>query len=211
MNNLMQYTRSGASSVAQKTTHGARKYVGDVATGYDAKRQAAPKWAAEQRIIEAIIDDLPEGSTVLDVPVGTGRFISAYERNGHIWTGVDASQDMIFEAKKKIADASTGRERTCQCEVGRLDHFFEKNEFDLSIMCRLTRWLTPEQRTQAMAQLKRVTKSAIVFTARVADHPYAYPYEDIKRDLGPDWVIESDWSADGPNYCVIRAVPCEVA
>jgi hypothetical protein len=49
--------------------YGARKYTGSVATGYDAKRVESPKWAAEQAIIEGIIDSFPKGSFVLDVPM----------------------------------------------------------------------------------------------------------------------------------------------
>ncbi len=186
---------------------GARKYVGEVATGYDAKRVEAPKWKAEQIAIENIIDELPEGSEVLDVPVGTGRFIEAYERNNHKVTLVDLSPDMLKEAHSKVTkpDLFTFG----QGPIGGLDEFMDEDSVDVAIMCRLTRWLSVEERTEAIRQLTRVARDAIVFTARVDEHPHAYTYEAIKEDLGSDWAITHDWSCDGPYYCVIRAIPVE--
>ena len=57
----------------QRPMEGAGKYYGAVASGYDAKRIENPKWQIEQAAIESMLDDLPKGSWVLDVPCGTGR------------------------------------------------------------------------------------------------------------------------------------------
>ncbi len=185
---------------------GARKYVGDVATGYDAKRMESPKWKKEQEVIEGIIDDLPNGSKILDAPVGTGRFVAAYERNDHKVMAVDLSEDMLKETHKKMTKPDLFNFGIGP--VGGLDEFLDENAVDVAIMCRLTRWLSKIERTEAMQVLKRVAKDAIVFTARVDNHPHAYTYEEIKADLG-DWAITHDWSCDGIDYCVIRAEPTE--
>lgn len=183
---------------------GARKYVGDVAKGYDAKRKESLKWKAEQIAIENIIDDLPNGSKILDCPVGTGRFVEVYERNDHQVMAVDLSEDMLKETHHKITKPDLFKFGIGP--IGGIDEFIEENAVDVSIMCRLTRWLSPIERTEAMQVLKRVTKNAIIFTARVDNHPHAYTYEAIKADLG-DWIITDDWSCEGANYCVIRARP----
>jgi ubiquinone/menaquinone biosynthesis C-methylase UbiE len=195
---LMSYT---GSNPTQEKQYGARKYVGDVATGYDAKRKAAPKWAAEQRIIEGFIDILEIGSKILDVPVGTGRFIPAYERNDHDWRGVDKSVDMLKEAAAKVTKSKPNVINLSTGDATCLD--FDDGIFDMSIMCRLTRWLTPEQRTQALKELQRVTKSKIVFTARIANHPYAYPMEDIHAALNEDWELVENIECGEPDYRVI--------
>lgn len=178
--------------------YGARKYTGTVATGYDAKRVESPKWAAEQAIIESIIDALPNGSTILDVPVGTGRFIPTYERNEHNWHGADISEDMLREADAK---------RTRQ-DIGMLGYASVTDipapdgSFALSIMCRLTRWLNPEQRTQALKELQRVTSGKVVFTARISNHPYAYPLEAIEAAIEPGWKIADNIECSEPEYRV---------
>lgn len=179
---------------------GARKYTGTVATGYDAKRDQSPKWAAEQSIVEGFIDTF-EG-TVLDIPVGTGRFIPAYERNKLDWLGVDLSLDMLNEAAAK----ATLRPKLVQGDVTRLGDIMGPKSVDYAIMCRLTRWLTAEQRKEALGQLQKVTRKAIIFTARIADHPYAYPMADIEASLD-GWKIADNIECAEPNYRIIRLEP----
>lgn len=180
--------------------YGARKYVGNVAAGYDAKRVESPKWAAEQGIIEGIIDRLPNGSLVLDVPVGTGRFVSAYERNNHKWTGIDLSRDMLVEASAKVKNPELAELLTG--DVTKLHETMAENSVDLAIMCRLTRWLNPDQRVMALKQLQRVSRKTIVFTARIANHPFAYPVEHIAAALEPEWQIVDSIEAGEPEYRV---------
>lgn len=192
--NLMSYIGS------PEPQYGARKYTGNVATGYDAKRVESPKWKAEQAIIEGIIDALPSGSTVLDVPVGTGRFIAAYERNEHNWHGADISEDMLKEADAKRARQDIGSLHVASVMDIPVQ---DGGTFDLSIMCRLTRWLSPEQRTAALKELQRVTSGKIVFTARIANHPYAYPMEEIEAAIEPGWEITENIEAGEPDYRVI--------
>lgn len=179
---------------------GARKYVGDVAAGYDAKRENSAKWRAEQATIEDIIDRLPEQSSVLDIPVGTGRFIPAYERNGHKWTGIDLSGDMLTEAGAKVTRPELAQLRTG--DVTRLDEITGLKAFDLAIMCRLTRWLLPAQRFVALRQLQSAARKMIVFTARISNHPHAYPVKAIEAALD-GWRIAQNIECADPDYRVI--------
>lgn len=82
--------------------HGAGKYHGDIASGYDAKRENDPKWTIEQRLIEGMLAELPAGSEILDCPVGTGRFLHSYIANAHRFIGMDISGDMLYVAACKI-------------------------------------------------------------------------------------------------------------
>lgn len=193
--NLMSYIGS------PEPQYGARKYTGSVASGYDAKRVESPKWAAEQAILEGIIDALPNGSEILDVPVGTGRLIAAYERNDHKWTGVDLSTDMLTEANGKVTKPELAR--LLSGDVTKLHEIMGEYCVDTAFCIRLTRWLTPEQRTVALKQLQRVARRQVVFTARIANHPYAYPIEAIQEAMEPDWVM-SLYECGEPNYCVFR-------
>lgn len=187
------------SYISSNPTQGARKYTGSVATGYDAKRTESPKWAAEQEIIERIIEEF-DGGSVLDVPVGTGRFIPAYERNNLNWVGIDLSDDMLHEAAAKVT--SNTKPQLFVGDVTRLDSLLQPKGVDHSIMCRLTRWLTPTQRVFALKQLQAVTAKSIVFTARIANHPYAYPIEAIEAAIEPGWRIAENIEAGEPEYRV---------
>lgn len=73
-------------------------YTGSKAETYEETRAHKPKWRREHAIVEQMLRRLAPG-TVLDVPVGTGRFIDLYHDLGIRFTGVDVSEDMLAIAK----------------------------------------------------------------------------------------------------------------
>lgn len=76
-------------------------YVNKVAKNYDHERVGQGKWAQEQLAMEKLIAHIAEGSTLVDIPVGTGRFFSLYKSKNLNVTGLDVSKDMLAEAKEK--------------------------------------------------------------------------------------------------------------
>ena len=181
---------------------GADKYVGEVSRNYDAKRENDPKWTIEQGIIEKWIDELPNGSWVLDIPCGTGRFFSAYERNQHCFLGVDKSADQLQMASAKI----TERERATLF-IGDVRNITRDDKsVDMSVMCRLTRWLSPEDNVRALQELQRVTRKKIVLTARVRNHKHARSYDLIRSALD-GWDITRDETGADMDYRIIMLEP----
>ena len=57
----------------------------------------------EQPIVRSILDGLPVG-TALDAACGTGRHTGYLEQLGHHVVGVDASPDMLAQARKRLPD-----------------------------------------------------------------------------------------------------------
>jgi ubiquinone/menaquinone biosynthesis C-methylase UbiE len=155
-----------------------RKFEGMVADEYDVKRAEQPKWAWEQGVIESMLDDLPDKSWVLDIPVGTGRFLPYYASRGFVVRGQDISPTMLGKAAAK-AEGLGFREAQLTLEEGdarRLD--LADNSVDAALMIRLTRWLTPDECRKAIAELTRVARKKVIFTARTL-HQYA----DLSRPL----------------------------
>ena len=190
--------------------HAVRKYRGPVATGYDAKRENSPKWQAEQSIIEDMLADLPEKSWVLDVPVGTGRFLLYYAARKFAVKALDISGDMLAEAQKK-ADGFRKAQLTFNIgDVRRLE--LSNKSVDASVMCRLTRWLSPDDCQQAMLELQRVTRKKIIFTARIRHQrpEIARPY-GLFTSVLDGWAIHRDEAAGDPDYRVIELRPVEKA
>ena len=183
---------------------GARKYEGEVATGYDAKREQAPKWAAEQEIIENMLTGLPYGDWVLDAPCGTGRFFEFYQRHGLIVRGLDISDDMIAQATKKVKPENVNRFSFAKADIRKTG--LKDKSVDASVMCRLTRWLSPEDCGLAFAELQRVTRKKIIFTARVRNHPHARTYEMIDSWL-KGWNIHRDEAGAEEDYRIIELRP----
>src|SRR5688572_4272399 len=72
---------------------------GDYVDGYEAKRAAKPTWALEHAALARLLDALPSAGRVLDLPLGTGRFLAEYARRGLRVTGADISADIIDEGR----------------------------------------------------------------------------------------------------------------
>lgn len=182
---------------------GARKYTGEVATGYDAKRVQSAKWVVEQRIIEDMLSDLPRGTRVLDIPVGTGRFLECYARHGFNVVGADISADMIDVASTKITAG-----QSIQFGIGDITNLnsVPDKTFDVAVAVRVTRWLGDEGTVRALKELQRVAKNRIVFTARTANHPHARSYELIRSALD-GWKIARDEAGNEEHYRIIMLEP----
>lgn len=179
---------------------GARKYTGENAgQGYDAKRETTEKWQIEQKIICGMLANLPKGHWVLDVPCGTGRFFSYYHQQGLCFRGVDMSADQLAAASEKIKDPM--KARLMQADVRNLP--LDDKSVDASVMCRMTRWLSPEDCQIAFKELMRVTRDRIILTVRVANHPHERPVELFESVCGEDWDLAENKEGYCPDYRIL--------
>lgn len=92
-------------TVSLKAT--SRKYHGRKAETYDAIRTKQLRWEKEN---EAVTNFMV-GSTsrsVLDVPVGTGRFLALWHKLGMRITGLDVSDEMVALARRKWRKGMVG-------------------------------------------------------------------------------------------------------
>jgi ubiquinone/menaquinone biosynthesis C-methylase UbiE len=183
----------------EQAGEGAEKYRGQVAQGYDAKREDSPKHQAEQRIICSMLDDMPFGNWVLDVPCGTGRFFQFYHDKGFLFRGLDASADMLQIAANKVVDPM--KARLGQADVRSLP--LGDQSVDAAVMVRLTRWLSPEDCQVALKELQRVTRDRIILTARVANHPHSRPVELFTEALDNDWKLAKNEEGYMPDYRIL--------
>lgn len=194
---LMEYIST------QPPREGADKYFGNVAASYDARRMQAPKWTIEQGHIEDMLSDLKQGNWVLDIPCGTGRFFEFYAKKGFIFHGMDKSEDMLKQAAMKVVDPHQAR-----LHVGDVRALpLEDKSVDASVMCRLTRWLSPDDCQVALKELQRVSRQKIISTWRVRNHPHARSYELLNGALD-GWKIHRDETGADLDYRIIELRPC---
>ena len=187
--------------------HGAAKYVGAVAAGYDAKRENTEKFIVEQGIIERMLGDLPSGTRVLDCPVGTGRFLPYYVERDFIFIGMDRSMDMMTIAATKVKSQKARGE----LHVGNiLATNLADKAVDVTVNCRITRWVIGEHGPSGIAamlkEMQRVTLERIILTARVRDHKYAVTRDLIESALD-GWVIHEDAEGYEPAYRIMELRP----
>jgi ubiquinone/menaquinone biosynthesis C-methylase UbiE len=197
---LMQYIEP--SQQPQAPRQGADKYFGDVAKGYDQKREADPKWVIEQRIITGMMSDLPPDTIVLDCPVGTGRFLPFYIDKDFQILGMDKSVDMLKEAAKKV-DPKRARG---ELRIGDVRNTGLPDKcVDVAVNCRITRWLSPEDCQQMFREMQRVASKRIIWTARVANHVHARTVELFEQALQPGWKITRNEAGYVLDYRILMA------
>lgn len=113
-------------------------------------------WQRERRVVDRFLSTLRPGSTVLDVPSGMGRFTDLIDRNGHRAVSID----LLFEHVHYIANRQNRTSTSAlQADIGRLP--LADNSIDAALCIRLLHHLTPAQITTALAELHRVTCSAL--------------------------------------------------
>ena len=83
------------------------RYSGDRAANYDRDRVDSSEWRREQDTVENFLEaiGLGRGDVVLDVPVGTGRFLDLYAKHGCHVLGLDISDDMLKQAVTRADQA----------------------------------------------------------------------------------------------------------
>lgn len=208
----MEYLPPAQPQLQPQAQDGALKYSGSVASGYDAKRQAAAKWTVEQRIIEDMLADLPPGSWIFDGPCGTGRWLDICKEKQFIYRGVDISRDMLDQAAAKLDNKSSMFRFTMpdgdvvetpqfafnEGTVLKLDNVPDKS-VDCCLNIRMTRWLSPDECQQMFREMQRISRDRIILTARVCNHQHARPLALFEAAMSPEWALaRSECGASGP-------------
>lgn len=185
--NVLQVRIPMPPQLAPKGQSGATKYHGQVASDYDAKREDSEKWQREQSIVTEWLTQLHDAgaTSVVDVPVGTGRFLSLYQELGFSCLGLDISSDMLLEASAKI---DRDKEPVPYLRIGDARDLGEIGQYDVAICCRLMRWLeTNEMQLKVISELMRVARRAVIFNVRTETGPLPLPFTEITKACGRDW------------------------
>ena len=131
-------------------------YTADEARNYDRDRESEVHWHLENQFVATLLDRHP-GREVLDVPIGTGRFLRLYENRSVV--GADLSQPMLREAELRGRQV-TGLEVTL-VRASITDLPFEASRFDLIVCWRMLHLLPPEVVMAAFAELARVCRGTV--------------------------------------------------
>lgn len=146
-------------SQQQTMYDGYTKYDQAVAQDYEKARQNEAHWWAEDRFI-ADYFQRKSAESLLDLPVGTGRFFRHYIGVQSL-TGVDISETMLAEAKQKLP--LLPKDIPVRLEQGDvLGLRFGEAEFEVAVVWRLLHLLPAETLRQAIGELCRVTRGELV-------------------------------------------------
>lgn len=159
-------------------------YVDKVAKNYDTERVGQGKWVQEQKAMDKLIAHIPEGSSLIDIPVGTGRFFPFYkERNLNV-TGLDISKDMLSEAQQK---AKKEKLENVDFKVENILDISLKDGAVTTCLCvRFLNWLKWPLVEQAFSEIHRVSSQYMIVGMR-HNVPWCnllLPMPDVKRIYG---------------------------
>jgi ubiquinone/menaquinone biosynthesis C-methylase UbiE len=131
-------------------------YYGKVAKNYQIRRAKQGWWQVEQEEMASLLETLPKGLSVVDIPFGTGRFVPYYIDREFTIHGLDASVEMLITAQSTLGSDF----KKCQVTTGSamaLD--FADGQFDLLISTRFLRdIIVAKDAKLALAEFARVTK-----------------------------------------------------
>jgi ubiquinone/menaquinone biosynthesis C-methylase UbiE len=147
------------------------RYTGGIASSYEAMRTGSSDWPKEQAVVERFLRTLPAGSSIIDVPVGTGRFLEFYKAFGLKPTGLDISADMLASAKVK-ADALALDIDLAKADIRHLA--FADRSIDTVLCVRFVNWIDFSGFEAVMAELARVARNTIIVSVRVWPTPKSF-------------------------------------
>lgn len=155
------------------------RYYGDAAKNYEVVRRKQGWWSTEQKEMQALLDLLPKGLSVVDIPFGTGRFVPYYLERGYQVYGLDSSDEMLKQARAILGEQMDG----VHVERGfSTDLPFETDQFDMVVSTRFLRdIITFKDTKKTLSEFARVAKKYGILQMGVAlTEPYEIPADDEK-------------------------------
>jgi ubiquinone/menaquinone biosynthesis C-methylase UbiE len=151
----------------------AAKYQGDIAEGYVARRASQPTWAWEQEQVRRFVEARPAPVEVLDVPVGSGRYVPLYLDAGWTVHGCDISADMLALAEQELGD----RFAECHLVVAPAEHLpLDDGSVDVIVSGRFIQWLPELDAVDVVvAELARVGRGEALIQLRIPARPREEP------------------------------------
>ncbi|MFD2111555.1 class I SAM-dependent methyltransferase [Thiorhodococcus fuscus] len=153
-------------------------YKNDIAIQYDEERSVEKKWSTELAIISKIVAKIDPEASILDVPLGTGRFLKIYgEKGRRILVGADISMDMLLQARRKTeSQPTTNRAWMIVGDAESLP--MKDHSIDYVVCIRFLNWLSGAHLDKVLTECQRVARRGLIVGVRV--HRGLRPYDLIR-------------------------------
>ena len=151
-------------------------YYDTVASDYEVRRQKQAWWHVEHKEMQSLLETLPDGLDVVDVPFGTGRFVPLYLDKNFAISGLDASGHMISTAKDILGANFAG----IDARVGDAAALpFADGQFDLIVSTRfLSDIVVFRDAKKILGEFARVTKKYAIIQLGYSREEGFIPDED---------------------------------
>jgi ubiquinone/menaquinone biosynthesis C-methylase UbiE len=135
------------------------RYRGSRARDYNRRRERTALYQREQDTVDRFLAQLPKRSSIVDVPVGTGRYLELYKKYNFAVTGLDASEAMLTEASIE-AGALSLQTTLRKGDIRHIDA--PDSNFDIVLCMRFLNWLDTAGLKIVLAELTRVARSHLI-------------------------------------------------
>lgn len=139
------------------------RYRGDRVAIYDDIRAPMSLWSNEQAAMRRILGDLQPGMSVVDLPVGTGRYAEFYKELGLRPIGADISLDMLTKTRAKVSELGV-KFPLVRSDIRSTP--FPDQSVDVVVCTRFMNWIRPDGVHACLAELKRISRNLVIFSLR---------------------------------------------
>ncbi|MBB4303853.1 SAM-dependent methyltransferase [Rhodobium orientis] len=142
------------------------RYYGSVVSEYDQARAKTERWWLEDAAVRKYLEN-HKNASVLDLPVGTGRFMSAYKALEMKLNAVDVSDAMLNRAREfaQELDYQDGTFATGDALKPQPPEF----ESDVGVCMRFLNWLARPNAEMAFMNIAAASKRAMIFGVTYID------------------------------------------
>lgn len=152
------------------------RYYGNAAARYEKKRKKQDWWHVEQTEMQALLAELPDGLSVVDIPFGTGRFVPYYLAKNFKVAGLDASHEMLASAKASLGE---DYDRCTAITGSAMNLPYADGQFDMLVSTRFLRDIILfADAKKALAEFVRVAKTHLIIQIGEAIEGGRVPDED---------------------------------
>jgi len=149
----------------------------------------------EKRCIAQALASLPKGSSILDLPCGTGRMLRELARLGFKPSGADSSEHMVDFARKNAGESGLDLADSDFFVADIFDTGLPDNAFD-AVLCNrlLHHFCESDTRRRALRELRRISVGPVIvsfFCSLALDTPLFYLKHAIKRSRPIDRIRSS--------------------
>lgn len=158
------------------------KYTGSAASNYNKERELEIKWHNEQEAVRNFLFDIAANcniQSVLDTPVGTGRFFPFYKQLNISVIGIDISEDMLAQSKEEA------ERNDLQCVLSQQDivDINLNQRIDIIVCTRFMNWLDFNLFEKCLGQLSKLMSEHLIIGVRVftpINNFFSYKYFIIR-------------------------------
>lgn len=143
-----------------------QKYTGPNIKNYVNKREATPQWIQETKIMGELLARYPS-RTIVDIPVGTGRFMQFYAKNRNKVIGLDVSADMLEQARAEAARQKLQSPRLELADIFEVDP--ASYRADVAVCLRFLNHLEQEWVPRALKSLAAIATEAVIASCTTVD------------------------------------------